>query len=715
MNLKSKTTGFALFLTIVIGFTVIMTATAPSSQGPYVDEQWFRIIKSPDAQLIALATHEIDCGGVPLPEYIHLLQATGMTITSTEKLGYEMLFMNNLVYPCNVRTIREAMTRLVDKAALDELCYPMRRHMEYWLPESQAMWVNRGAKLPMYNPGRANGILNAAGYKYSTVPTPAGWYDPDVPGSQPFYRLDPTTGLPMRPFEYVTRPYAESPLYYEQSMIVNDKFHAMGIPSMLTPKTWEDIVHILTNAAPNDYELLSGIGVVWGSPAPDVMYAFFESGQTPLWNLWNFVDPVMAASVPGITPHYFGETRMDYWCHEMRATLVPATLTTAVNNIQSIANSEIPYVPLMEYLTYDALTGPYDTSEGSIKIVNMKGVGATGTCPSDALAFGTLPITNEWGKEYGECDREEGGKNLYKHYLGVELDTLNPLMANTVPDWATLDLLTGDFVRLNPYTWEYMWRVTTGMPTTAPWAYTPFGKWTGSGMTLTYTLRPGVTWHDGTPVTVADCVFALNLMRFQGNDRYRYVWEPIWDVVATGPSSFTIWWLDRYLFAHEYFGISLLAPSGIWMPYILPTIVPTGPMGGDRWTGWVRHHSTFEPWEVAHPTVPGLTCLIGTDNFVYRDAGWDPGISVCVEAWDNVLNYMPQINPGDCTLDGIVDMYDVWQVFYRQGVFTGQCYPTAIGGHPRWDPIADIAYPAQRITGDELVLVLSNFGQTWGP
>jgi len=692
MNLKSNRTGFALFLTIaiVIGLALTMNAAAPTDTGPYVDEHWWKTIKSPDARLISLITHDVDAGEVPYPEHIPELQAAGFTICSTVRYGYNMLFMNNLVYPADDLEMRKAIIRLCDKAALDELLSPLSKHLEYWLPESMPQWINPDAKLPLYDPLEADAILNAAGYVYSTVPTPAGWYDPDVPGSQPYYRLDPDTGQRMADFEYVTRPYMECP-WYAPAMTISDRLHAMGIPSDLTPKSWTDIVYILVNSDYYDYSLLQAVGIVWGSPAPDILYDFFRSDQRPLWNICNFAD-----------------AEVDEACDMMRATLDIEEMREAVYLIQERALEYVPFVPMMQYATYTAQTGPYlGNADGATKIVNSVGAGAKASC-------------NEFGMEFGEAGRVEGGKKIYKHFLGEELDTLNPLMAETPPDWQVLDCVFGDFFRLNPYTQEYQWRAVEGMPTLAEWTG-PGGE---AGMTLEYTLRDNVKWHDGTPVTAEDCVFALNLMRFQENERYLSTWQPIYDVKTTGTYSFKIWLLQRYVFAHEWFGISLLAPKHIWEPWVdspetgEPLVISegTGPMGGDVWILTGRHHSQWEGWEYENPIDPSLTCLVGTDNFVYRYGGWDRvSATIYVEAWKDAENYVERINPGDCNIDQIVDMRDVYYVLHHQGIFTGQCYPVAIGGDPRWNSIADIAPPAQKIIGDEIVLVQSNFGATWGP
>jgi ABC-type transport system substrate-binding protein len=529
--------------------------------------------------------------------------------------------------------------------------------------------------------------LNAAGYVYSTDPTPAGWYDSEVPGSQPYYRIDPDTGVRMADFEYVTRPQAESPLYYEHSLILVEKFQAMGIPAILTPKTWDDIVYILINADPADYSLLTGVGIVWGSPAPDILYDFYESTQFPLWNIWSF-----------------NNATMDAYCHAMKATLDEGELKDAVFGIQTVLKDHVPCVPMMMYMTYTAFTGPYAGETGAIKMVN-------------ALGFGATASYNEFGKEFGESGRMEGGNYINKWYYGGVLDTLNPLMADTVPDWQCLDLVVGDGMRLNPYTHEYIWRVWEDLPDIQLWTG-PLGE---LGMTLEYTIRDGVKWQDGTTVTADDCIFALNLMRFQNNERYLSSWQPIYDVVKTGPLSFKIWYLQRYLFAHEYFGISLYCPKHIWEAFVddppgsLVINSGAGPMGGDVWTSTGRHHSEFNPWEEEHPTVAGLTQLIGTDNFIYPPGGWEPGVGFHVDAWNHADNYMARINEGDCNFDGFTDMRDLYHVLSHQGSFVGDAFPEEIGGDPRWDPIADIADPAQKILGTEIFIVQNNFGIRWWP
>ena len=52
-----------------------------------------------------------------------------------------------------------------------------------------------------------------------------------------------------------------------------------------------------------------------------------------------------------------------------------------------------------------------------------------------------------------------------------------------------------------------------------------------------FTLNPRARWHDGKPVTVADVIFSLNILRTQGRPFYRYYFRDIVRVEKTGPRS----------------------------------------------------------------------------------------------------------------------------------------------------------------------------------
>jgi hypothetical protein len=234
---------------------------------------------------------------------------------------------------------------------------------------------------------------------------------------------------------------------------------------------------------------------------------------------------------------------------------------------------------------------------------------------------------NVWGKQLTRAGRTDPGTgmDINKWGQGAYLDTLNPLMADTVADWQCLTgLFEGHYGR-NPYTLEYMWLGTTGMPTIDPWvgpggsnAYggatghlaTYDGDFNGThyngtsgdwkavadcgpsdmlgddvvGMVVSWELREGQYWQDsdpgpdgifGTgddgavhPVTTADSEFGMNLLHFQENVRYQTNWDFVYAIEPITDLEFKIYEERRFLFAFEAHDVSLLTPKHIWEDYI---------------------------------------------------------------------------------------------------------------------------------------------------
>src|SRR6516162_1439893 len=68
---------------------------------------------------------------------------------------------------------------------------------------------------------------------------------------------------------------------------------------------------------------------------------------------------------------------------------------------------------------------------------------------------------------------------------------------------------------------------------TTPWLATAWA-WSNNNKTLTFTIRNGVKWNDGTPMTAADVAFTFNLMKkFSGLD-INSVWSVLQSVTQSG-------------------------------------------------------------------------------------------------------------------------------------------------------------------------------------
>jgi len=60
-------------------------------------------------------------------------------------------------------------------------------------------------------------------------------------------------------------------------------------------------------------------------------------------------------------------------------------------------------------------------------------------------------------------------------------------------------------------------------------------EWPEDRSWVTFTLRPEARWHDGTPVTVDDVIFSLELLKTQGHPFYRFYYGSVASAERVGP------------------------------------------------------------------------------------------------------------------------------------------------------------------------------------
>jgi len=848
-------------LAIVFSMALVTALPGTGVPGPYPDEHIRRVIIDDDARLTALLTHQVDADGVPRPVDIPALMDAGFTIPNEPRIGYGMAMLNNRLYPFDDIAIRKASIRLIDREMIVETLYtvyvgdpPVPIKLldvaPYWLPPGQAGWIDYNFPTPTYDPTEADAILLAAGYLDTDDDDILNTGTPANPGSGPN----------MEPFEYTTIAPEESPLAFEMSVMICDELNAHGIPAVLNPLTFNGMVIILIFPPLDDWQMMTGIGIVWGLHET-IVYDFFESTQEPLWNCWGVIDPVLASTdaevmswvTAGKHTPATDESRLDWWCHELKLTLDPDWVTFVTKKIQTFADMFEPYLPMTLWMTYTAFTGAYDTSPGTIGIVNHAG-------------YGALANYNQWAALF---TRREGSsvESPRMWTLPQYINTLNPLMADTVYDWDILAPVTGGDMDLTPYYQEYVWDMVEGAPAqvaqtfrvgmekqhssssyednngwttpenayvsdnnyasatadgsnvkydgfnfpagldvpvwhvtnvevgieasgtadvtleayngthwTSPVSYTTpasdpdahdYVDVTGSldwdwnalsqlkvkitqsgsgavdvdwlkvrvkiapkgfdfgqivtGMYVDYKLRSGMEYQDGTAITTEDVIFALNLLRFQDNIRYRSVWDKIYKIEKISDLQVRIWYVDQYVYHFEEIGVFVYAPKHIWEAYIGPETEalydPFQDASHDFWIGWTHHHSEWRGWETQRGSMedvgyPGeyWTDLIGVGPYYYPYGGWEPGVSARILANREYVG--GRICRADVDVNGITDMRDVFQVLYRQG---------ATPGSVRWEEelysmegtAADIASPSQIVGAEEIYLVQTHFGDKW--
>lgn len=122
-----------------------------------------------------------------------------------------------------------------------------------------------------------------------------------------------------------------------------------------------------------------------------------------------------------------------------------------------------------------------------------------------------------------------------------------------------------------------------------PWLATSY-KWADGGKSITFTIRQGVKWNNGTPLTPADVVFTYELMK--KNASINLGGLNISTVTASGDNVTITFPTSQYMNLQQIAGVAIL-PQAIWSkagnpatftdaqpvgtgPYVLSTFTPEG-------------------------------------------------------------------------------------------------------------------------------------------
>jgi len=460
MNIsKALRLSFVATMILILTGTIVSASPAWTGTGNYVQSLWQSILLSPDEYLAAELVHDIDTGGVPRPTDLPAIIGAGYTVNTMTRIGQTFLITSTRVWPLGTHyghptdanylvteKFRKGMFYLVDRDAILALTSPLHSKALYWMPPGQAAWIETDPASPNYAPTpdmdrmKAVGLLDAAGFTATSgVANPN--YDSSLPWSAAEWRIDPTTGSMMDPIEHMTINPAEAPLTYEAALMMQDWWQTAGIPIDILASTFGAIVSRLTNSDLYDFQIIHGVGIQWGGTSPDILYDFTYSLNLPLWNFAS-----MNRSMGSTTDaEALASDDADYWGEEMFKTLSMARVKKCAWELQNILRDHSPYLPLLLWNAFTCCTGPFTsptrgTSQGYLGIVNAKGFGA----------LSTYDIEN---KLLGRADVKGNDEMIWG--LGETLDTLNPLLADTVYDWTLLHVVMEGLTDLNSYNHKY--------------------------------------------------------------------------------------------------------------------------------------------------------------------------------------------------------------------------------------------------------------------
>lgn len=388
-------------------------------------------------------------------------------------------------------------------------------------------------------------------------------------------RLDPETGKEMRAIEILTPTMEVAPTSAELGVIISDAAQAIGLPVVARPMDFNVIVDRISTEVDGDRDFDAYV-LAWGlGRFPTHLYTLFHSD----------FDIDQGDNNPGLRDEAYDAAAEQVWTpRDLDEALI------AAHEAQEILSWLQPYVPLYSRPYIDAFRN--DRVEGYVPHL---GFGAASNASNSIWTPLNMRVVGE-----------EGG--TVRWLLEQEPGNLNILVGTSAYDARIFGLVYGpgliatEPVGNDDYGWEAThWDVDT-------WT-TPAGN---EATKVTYHLRDDVTWHDGEPFTAHDVQFTMDYLKTQRVPKYQSAWINYSHSEIHDDHTITVYF-DNVSYWHTYNVASFLAKH--------------------IWEG-VDTYDEFEPWNVPHPTVPGLTMMIGTGPFVFDE--YVTGEYVRVERFDDM-------------------------------------------------------------------------------
>jgi peptide/nickel transport system substrate-binding protein len=297
---------------------------------------------------------------------------------------------------------------------------------------------------------------------------------------------------------------------------------------------------------------------------PDVLYSFYHSSMDVSggYNLSGIADP-----------------ELDRALLDLRYAPDEPSARKAASRAQKLLSELMPVIPVYSRYSISAIRRGWN------------GVFSTDRATADNL-YTLLSM-----------EPREGGERPVYWNIPEEIRTLNPLVSSTAYDWTVLGTIYDTLITADPYTFEDMpWLAESWDIGTREGAEGEGGG--GKGTVLTFTLRPGLKWQDGRPLTVDDAAFSMRYIRDNKVPRFYDSVKDIEDI-QTDPEARTI----RIFMANtSYWHLHNIGGGVLILPRHILEKVPD-------WRAW-------QPTNTLHraPDGTAMTELVGTGPFTFRES-----------------------------------------------------------------------------------------------
>ncbi|MDR0649697.1 MAG: ABC transporter substrate-binding protein, partial [Synergistaceae bacterium] len=334
----------------------------------------------------------------------------------------------------------------------------------------------------------------------------------------------------------------------EIATLMAEALVSIGIPAQAEPI---DFQTMLARIDVRDFDACTN---AWSmSRDPDVLYSFYHSSMDVEggYNMSGIADP-----------------ELDLLLHRLRYAPDEAAARERSSRAQKKLADLMPVIPIYSRYSISAMKKGWD------------GVFLTDRSTSDNLLT-LISMTPE-----------EGGLRPIYWNIPEEIRTLNPFVSSSAYDWTVLGTIYDTLISVDPYTFEDI-----------PWLAESWGITTGEkGSVLTFTLRAGLKWQDGRPLTAEDIAYSIQFVKDNSIPRFYDSVKDIASIETDGRTLRIEMANTSYWHLHNIGGGILPLPK-----HILENV-----------TDW----RTWQPTNTPHKALDGtiLTELIGTGPFTFRES-----------------------------------------------------------------------------------------------
>ena len=334
----------------------------------------------------------------------------------------------------------------------------------------------------------------------------------------PLASTDAQANRQVRELVLVTWPQAQDPQQYEAARIAAEGMRRLGLKVTVRTMPWEQLSdYIWYNRQKWDMTTWQMVGRPERSDPDELLVNLFSSSTAKDgYNFIGFIDP-----------------KYDEIAQEQRVATDSSKRQELIQKAQEMIATAQPYTFLVNPKSIYAYNNQvWDPAT----IVEQKGIG----------------IKNFW--TFVQATPKGSKKDMVLNAQDP-VQAINPLyISGKVDSWIT-ELIWDRLVRIGP----------DGLP--RPWAASAY-KWVNP-TTIDITLRPGMRWHDGTPVTPDDVIFSFTAPKGGKVPMYKPFVANIADITKLNETTlrFTLQ-KPSAAFLTSTLGKINLVPQRVWAPML---------------------------------------------------------------------------------------------------------------------------------------------------